>query len=93
MNSHLGSLHLEFLDLEQFAFGHGAEFDLGANRRWVADVVDFPEELGHSVGPFADYSIITITAQGGGALKREGIITNLAILRSSDYPSIADRCC
>ena len=52
---HLSSASLELLDRECFSLGHGAELDLGAHGRGVADVVDFPEELGNSVGPFAHY--------------------------------------
>lgn len=57
-DSHFRSLNLYLVDLKCFPFGYGAEFDLGANRRWVIIVVDFPEELRNAMGPFTHYDIV-----------------------------------
>lgn len=100
-HSHYGSDHSQPLELEQFAFGHGAEFDLGANGQWVIVVVDFPEELGNSVRPLADYFIVSINpgdaprgkGEEGEVRAQDEICTYLAIPQSSHLPSIADRCC
>ena len=56
--SHLpfSSYHSSGLDREQGALVRGAEFDLRAIRQYGVPVVaDFPEELGHSVGPLTYY--------------------------------------